>query len=176
MRRANLNQLIESTLAISRNRWKYAAELKLDLDPDLSDVPMLASEINQALLNLIVNAGDAIAEQNEGREDVLGKITIRTYNEAESVVVEVSDDGCGMPEEVQRKVFDPFFTTKDVGKGTGQGLSITHNVVVNLHAGNIAIKSEPGVGTTFVIKLPLENHYAEADAKTREESLSVSAN
>ena len=89
------------------------------------------------LLNLIVNAGDAIVEQNEHQEGVLGRITVRTLAEGEWVVVEVEDDGCGVPEEIQQRVFDPFFTTKCVGKGTGQGLSIAHNVIVNQHQGSI---------------------------------------
>lgn len=151
---ACLNDLIQSTVAISRNRWKYAAEMQLELDPDLPLVPMFTSEINQVLLNLIVNAGDAIAEKNEGADDALGNITVRSGADENWVIVEVEDDGCGIPEAIQQKIFDPFFTTKDPGKGTGQGLSITHNVVVLQHAGVIEIDSSPGAGTKFTVKLP----------------------
>ena len=71
------------------------------------------------------------------------------------VIIEIEDDGCGIPEGIQQKIFDPFFTTKEVGKGTGQGLSIVHNVIVNQHKGLVSLSSQPGVGTKFVIKLPI---------------------
>ena len=164
----SLNSLVESTVAITRNRWKYVAEMHLELDPDLPELPLLASEINQVLLNLIVNAGDAIVEQNEQQEGVLGRITVRTLAEGEWVVVEVEDDGCGVPEEIQQRVFDPFFTTKCVGKGTGQGLSIAHNVIVNQHQGSISVCSEPGRGTKFIVKLPLAVEAAAQKAATAE--------
>lgn len=165
MKHENLNRLIESTIAISRNRWKYIAELELDLDATLPDTAMLASEINQALLNLIVNAGDAIAEKVGSEAEELGKIVVRTFATDEHVVFEISDNGCGMPIGIQQKVFDPFFTTKDVGKGTGQGLSITHNVVVNMHGGAIDLESVPGEGTRFTIKLPLTATETLADSQ-----------
>ena len=79
-----------------------------------------------------------------------------TRQTAECAEVSIADDGCGMPPEIQEKIFDPFFTTKPVGKGTGQGLAIAHNVIVIKHGGTIAVKSEPGRGTTFTIRLPLK--------------------
>ena len=165
----NLNHLIESTIAISRNRWKYSAELQTDLDPNLPDALMQSSEINQVLLNLIVNASDAIAEKNQNSSGTMGTISVRTYSDDVHVIVEVSDDGCGIPDHIRQKVFDPFFTTKDVGKGTGQGLAITHNVVVNMHSGEVDIVSEPGEGTTFIVKLPVAGTAAPLDLEASDE-------
>ena len=164
MKPKNLNALVESTVAISRSRWKNAAELELDLDPNLPEAPMLASEINQVLLNLMVNAGDAIADKNEENPNSLGRIAVRTWSNEEHVIVEVGDDGCGMPKEVSQKIFDPFFTTKDVGKGTGQGLSISHNVIVNMHDGVIEVDSAVGMGTKFRVKIPRNVVAMTADA------------
>ena len=151
----DLNEAIHSAVEISRNRWKYAAEMQLELAADLPAVEVYAAEINQVLLNLIVNAADAIADcLDEGQ---LGTITVRTSCEHGFAQIEVEDDGCGIPAAVRKKVFDPFFTTKEVGKGTGQGLAITHNVIVNMHGGEIALRSEEGEGTTFYVKLPLDD-------------------
>jgi PAS domain S-box-containing protein len=149
----NLNHAIESTLAISRNRWKFAAEISFELDENLPKVPVFAAEINQVLLNLVVNAADAVLEKFG--EETLGAITIRTRSEQGWVLVEVEDNGCGIPEEIRVKVFDPFFTTKDVGKGTGQGLAITQNIVINMHGGRLDLTSKPGEGSCFRISLPL---------------------
>lgn len=164
---ACLNESIESTVAISRNRWKYAAELELDLDPRLPQAPMLASEINQVLLNLIVNAGDAIAEKNQATGRTQGLIRVRTYAEETHVVVEVADNGGGIPDAIKQRVFDPFFTTKEVGKGTGQGLAIVHGVVVTQHGGTIDIVSQPGEGTTMTIRLPLTESAASLGEESR---------
>lgn len=149
---ADLNQAIQSTVTISRNRWKYAAELDLDLDPALPMAPVHLGEINQVLLNLVVNAADAVAERHG--EGNLGRIAVRTRHVDDHILIEVEDNGCGMPDHVAAKAFDPFFTTKAVGKGTGQGLSIAHNVVVSMHAGDIDLSSAEGEGTTFRLRLP----------------------
>ncbi|WP_425397935.1 PAS domain-containing sensor histidine kinase [Aeoliella sp.] len=152
---SDINDVIKSTATISRNRWKYTAELQLELGEDLPGIPLLVSEMNQVLLNLVVNASDAIAERFANEHDALGTITIRSRAEDDGVVVEVEDNGGGIPEEIRDSIFDPFFTTKEVGRGTGQGLSISHNVVVNQHGGRIGLESTPGVGTTFTIWLPI---------------------
>lgn len=151
----DINHGIESTVQISRNEWKYVADVTTDLDPELPLVPGLAGELNQVFLNLIVNAAHAIEEQNKG-SNIKGSIQIATRRQGEFVEIRVSDTGCGIPKSVQSKVFDPFFTTKPVGKGTGQGLAIVHSVIVQKHQGSIWLESEPGVGTTFVFQLPLE--------------------
>ncbi|TWT77284.1 Blue-light-activated protein [Posidoniimonas polymericola] len=150
----NLNEAVESTITITRNRWKYTAELETELDPELPAAPAFAAELNQVLLNLVVNASDAVRERFG--ETTLGKITVRTRRAGDMVEVEVEDNGCGIPEAIRRRVFDPFFTTKEVGKGTGQGLAITHNVVVNMHGGRVNVKSAPEQGAVFTVSLPIE--------------------
>jgi PAS domain S-box-containing protein len=151
----DLNEAIRSTVTITRNRWKYVADLDLDLDPNLPRVPCLPAEINQVLLNLVVNATDAVGDKVRSGEDTKGRIAIRSSREANSVLIEVSDTGCGIPNEIRNRIFDPFFTTKDVGKGTGQGLAICYNIVVKKHGGKIDFTSTLGLETVFRVRLPL---------------------
>jgi signal transduction histidine kinase len=150
----DINRAIESTIVVSRNEWKYVADVTTDLDHELPPVPCMAGEFNQVILNLIVNAAHAIADATKD-SGVKGEIHISTSMGGPSVEIRVSDTGCGIPEAIRSKVFDPFFTTKPVGKGTGQGLAIAHSVIVQKHGGSIQLESEPGRGTTFVIQLPL---------------------
>jgi len=108
------------------------------------------------VLNLIINASHAIQDHNRGdAQGGLGRITIATHRDGTGVVIQVGDNGGGIPEEIQPRIFDPFFTTKEVGKGTGQGLAIAHDIVVNKHGGQIHFTSTPGQGTTFYIHLPI---------------------
>jgi signal transduction histidine kinase len=150
----DLNQAIRSTAIICANRWKYVADLDFDLDPALPHVPCLAAELNQVLLNLIVNAADAIAEHRP-KDRGKGRIRISTCVRADHAEIRVEDDGGGIPEHVQPRIFEPFFTTKDIGKGTGQGLAICRDVIVNRHGGSIEFQTTPGSSTTFVVRLPL---------------------
>jgi signal transduction histidine kinase len=159
----DLNNAVHSTVTITRNRWKYAADLDLDLDPNLPTLICAPSEINQVLLNLIVNAADAVAERVGDNAREKGRITVRTRTGDGDIVIEVEDTGGGIPENIRSRIFDPFFTTKDVGKGTGQGLAICHNVVVNKHQGSIAVESTLGVGTTFRVHLPVVRHPEEVE-------------
>ncbi|HEX7554790.1 MAG TPA: ATP-binding protein, partial [Geothrix sp.] len=152
----NLQQAIESTITVSRNEWKYVANLVTDFDPALPPVPCYPSEFNQVILNLIVNAAHAIEAAREGREpNTLGQITVKTRAGVDEVEVSVADDGTGIPEAVQARMFEPFYTTKPVGKGSGQGLAIAHAVIVEKHQGRIEVQSEVGHGTTFILHLPL---------------------
>lgn len=151
----DVNAAINTTLVVSRNQWKYVADLSLDLDPDLPLIPALPGELNQVLLNLVVNAADAIQESIGSAPDVKGQIAISSRRCNEFVEVRVSDSGCGIPLELQARVFEPFFTTKDVGKGTGQGLAIAHTVIVQKHGGSLAFESEVGRGTTLILRVPL---------------------
>ncbi len=152
----DLNRAIESTVLVSRNEWKYVADLELDLDPNLPPVPCLPGEINQVVLNLVVNAAHAIGEVP--REDgAKGRITVRTRREDGWAVIQVEDSGGGIPETIRSRVFDPFFTTKGVGKGTGQGLAIARSVVVDKHGGEISFETAEGQGTLFSFRLPLVN-------------------
>lgn len=151
----DINRAIESTIVVSKNEWKYVAELTTDFDLELPLVPSVAGEFNQVVLNLIVNAAHAIADVTKTTGGK-GAIKISTRRSGEWAEVRVSDTGTGIPEAIRSNVFDPFFTTKEVGKGTGQGLSIAHAVIVKKHHGTFRFETEVGSGTTFILQLPLE--------------------
>lgn len=151
----NLNEAIETTLVVSRNEYKYIADIELDLRP-IPAVMCNLGDINQVLLNLIVNGAHAIESKNRGTKK-RGTITIGTRVEGEHVEISIADTGGGIPSQVRSKVFSPFFTTKPLGKGTGQGLSIARNLIVEKHRGELKFTSTEGAGTTFVITLPLQD-------------------
>ncbi len=152
---ADLNRIIETTITISRNEWKYVATLETDLDPELQSVPCLVDEMGQVILNLLINAAHAIEnELGNNPEGKKGRICISTRQYDQYVEIRISDTGCGIPASIESKVFDPFFTTKEVGKGTGQGLTIAHDVITGKHNGTLVFETEPGAGTTFIIRLP----------------------
>ncbi len=142
----NVNEGIESTLNIVWNEIKYKAKVIKEYGqiPEIRCFPM---QLNQVFMNLLVNAAQAI--------DKDGIIRIKTFATDTHVVVEISDNGCGIPEEIRSKIFDPFFTTKEVGKGTGLGLSTAYNIIKK-HNGEIEVDSEVGKGTRFTIRLPLQ--------------------
>ncbi len=153
-RAINLNQTIETTIAVARHEWKYCAELVTVFDSDLPLVPCLSGEFNQVMLNLIVNSAHAISSTVEAGGK--GTITVSTQREGTWARIAVTDTGAGIPADIRSRVFEPFFTTKEVGKGTGQGLALAHNVIVNRHQGQLWFESETGRGTTFFLRLPLE--------------------
>jgi signal transduction histidine kinase len=148
----DLNQALRNTIVVARNEIKYVADVETDFG-DLPPVPCHAGDLNQVFLNLLINASHAIADAK--RPD-RGRITIRTRADDRWVTVRIADTGCGIPTAIRDRVFEPFFTTKDVGRGTGQGLAIARNIIVDKHQGTIDFDSELGVGTTFYIRLPLE--------------------
>lgn len=152
---ADLNQAIEATIVVTRNEWKYFAQVDTRLDPELGDVFCVEGEIKQVLLNLVVNAAHAIAARDESRDEP-GLIYIESESLGDEVALRVTDNGSGMSDEVKQRVFEPFFTTKPVGQGSGQGLALVHSVVVNDHGGRISVKSREGEGTTFEVVLPRE--------------------
>jgi len=143
---ANLQQGIDSTLNIVANELKYKADVIKEY-ADLPDIECLPSQINQVIMNLVVNAAQAMGPQR-------GKITIRSKAETEHIWLEVADTGSGMAPDIVQKIFDPFFTTKPVGQGTGLGLSLSYGIVKK-HGGDITVNSEMGVGTTFRVTLPI---------------------
>ena len=158
----DLAHTIDTTLTVARNEWKYIAEVVTDFDSSLPPVPCLRDEFNQVILNMVVNAAQAIAAANGNHSNQKGTITIQTRLAGEWAEIRVSDTGTGIPPEIRQKIFDPFFTTREVGKGTGQGLAIARSVVVDKHGGQIDVESEVGKGTTFVMRLPLlENALSE---------------
>lgn len=140
----DLNRALESALNMASNEIKYKAEVEKYLS-ELPSVLCIPSQINQVFVNLLVNAAQAMQSQ--------GKITLRTGVAQANIWVEISDSGCGMPADVQKRIFEPFYTTKPVGKGTGLGLSITWEIIQR-HHGQIEVRSQPGEGTTFRITLP----------------------
>jgi len=145
-RAADLHAGIESTLNVVWNEIKF----KADIVRDYADLPMvecLPHQINQVLLNLLVNAAQAIAQP--------GTITLKTAVIGNEVTIAVSDTGAGMPAAVRDHIFDPFFTTKPVGKGTGLGLSVAYGIIQR-HGGRIDVQTAPGKGSTFTLRLPIK--------------------
>jgi signal transduction histidine kinase len=144
----DVNEDLDNTLAILRYRLA-GIEVERDYDENLPHITAHGSELNQVWTNLIANAIDAVAD-----EDKTGRIRLRTSQERDRLLVEIFDDGPGIPEEIQDRVFEPFFTTKDVGKGAGFGLDVSYRIVVGRHGGDIRIVSKPG-DTRFQVRLPI---------------------
>ncbi len=158
----NLNHAIENTVIVTRNEWKFVADLTTDLASDLPLVPCLLGQFNQVILNMIINATHAIEGVVQGTPQK-GLISITSRQVDTWAEIRITDTGTGMPEDIQHKIFDPFFTTKEVGKGTGQGLAIARSVVVDKHGGTIAVVSQVGKGTTFIIRLGLHDSGAKCE-------------
>ena len=148
----DLVHALQTTLLVASNEYKYVARVQTEFE-DLPFVVCNVGELNQVFLNLIVNAAHAI--KDSGKDVDTGQITIRAAQDGEQAVICVGDNGCGVPEENLSKLYDPFFTTKEVGRGTGQGLAISHSIVVDKHGGEISVASEVGVGTQFTVRLPI---------------------
>ena len=146
----DVNEIINNVIIVSRNEWKYDAVLHEDLCQDLPQVPGLPGLLSQVFLNIIVNAAHAIKDKGSKEK---GKIGICSARTEAGISVTISDTGTGISPEIINKIFDPLFTTKAVGKGTGQGLTISHDVIVNKHGGTIRVESEEGKGSTFIIEL-----------------------
>jgi PAS domain S-box-containing protein len=160
----DLNRAIASTVTVASNEWKYVADLKSDFDADLSFVPVMLGAFNQVILNIVVNAAHAIGAVVAEAPGTKGMITVSTRKAENWAEIRVQDTGCGIPEEVRGRIFDPFFTTKEVGKGTGQGLAIAHDVIVKKHNGTLTVESAVGLGTTVIVRLPLESVAPDAAA------------
>jgi signal transduction histidine kinase len=148
----DINRALTTTTTVSRNQWKDVAELETHFDMSLPQVQCLPGELNQVFLNMIINAVHAI--EGAGRNQQ-GRIIISTAKQDDWVEIRIGDTGVGIPEKNLAKIFDPFFTTKEPGKGTGQGLAISHRIITKKHGGTISVESEVGKGTTFVIRLPI---------------------
>lgn len=151
----DVNSCITSTVTVATSEWKYVADVECDLADDLPPAFGNPAEINQVILNLVVNAAHAITDALDKTPALSkGVISISTRQRDLSIEMRVTDTGSGMPPEIRDRIFDPFFSTKAVGKGTGQGLAIAHDIVVNKHGGSITVTTEEGVGTEFLITLP----------------------
>ncbi len=151
---ADINELIRNSLIVCNNAYKSVAELETQFG-DLPNIKVFPGDIGQVVINLVVNAAHAIADQKENTGE-MGKITIRTSCENQMVVIAILDTGGGIPENIKQRIFDPFFTTKKVGQGSGQGLAICRTLIHAKHQGEISFDSTVGKGTTFYIRLPLE--------------------
>jgi PAS domain S-box-containing protein len=147
---ANIHELFENTLIFIRSKKKEVFEIETDFARDIPRVVCYPGELIQVFMNLLINAADAIQEKGKP-----GLIKITTSLKENEVVIAIADNGCGIPDEIKDNIYNPFFTTKEVGKGTGQGLSLVHNIVTERHKGKIYFESQVGEGTTFYVHLPL---------------------
>jgi PAS domain S-box-containing protein len=152
--KVDINNALETTLTVCKNVYKEIADVETDFGA-LPSVMCQYGEVNQVFLNIIVNAAHAIEAAH--RDGAKGLIRISTAVEDGYAVIRIQDNGTGIPESVKARIFDPFFTTKEVGKGTGQGLAIVQSVIVARHHGRITVDSEVGKGTTFILRLPIED-------------------
>lgn len=142
----DIHEGLENTLVIMQHKLKKGVTVRREYSPNLPHIEAYASELNQVWTNIIDNAVDAM----NGK----GEIRIRTYQEDNRVIVEITDNGPGIPEEIQTRIFEPFFTTKAPGHGTGLGLHISHDIISNRHHGQLLVESKPGE-TRFKIILPI---------------------
>jgi len=151
----DLNKAVETTLEVTRNEWKYHAAVETDLDPALPPVLCFPAEIKRTLMELILNAVQAIvaSRPQSGREQ--GIIRVTTRLDGQETLLAVSDDGCGIPADIRDCVFDPFFTTREIGAGAGCGLAFAHAAVVNRHGGRLSFITEENKGSTFTVALPM---------------------
>lgn len=149
---SDLNIALRTTLTVATNEYRYVA----DTECDFGELPLVhcnIGDLNQAFLNLIVNAAHAIAERNQG--EGRGVIRLSTRLDGDTVEIKISDNGCGIPLAARARVFEPFFTTKEVGKGTGQGLSLAFAIITERHGGTLSFETVLGTGTTFLIRVPV---------------------
>lgn len=150
----DVNRLLESVVTLAKSETKYVAEVVLELG-DVPHVLGFANDLSQVFLNLVINAAHAVADAR-GDSRQRGVIRIRTQADGDgNVVVAVADTGCGIPDAIRARIFEPFFTTKEVGRGTGQGLSLARAIVVDKHRGELTFESEANRGTTFFVRLPV---------------------
>ncbi|MGB7895797.1 MAG: ATP-binding protein [Microcoleus sp.] len=172
MKPVNIHEGIDSTLLILQSRLKATAHRPaIEIVKNYSHLPLVecyAGQLNQVFMNILANAIDALESYNLDRGPKAAKanpiaIAITTeYSSPDKIIVRISDNGPGMPENVKKLLFDPFFTTKPVGKGTGLGLSISYKIIVEKHKGMLRCDSTPGLGTEFSIEIPLQQEVRQA--------------
>ena len=160
----DINKALENTITVSRNEWKYVADVTMNFAESLPHISGLPGELNQVFLNMLTNAAHAIEERTGPDPNSKGEITVTTRAEGATVLISFTDTGNGIPDDIKARVFDPFFTTKEVGKGTGQGLHISRQVITEMHGGKIEVESLPGQGTTFTITLPVGDETGESES------------
>jgi signal transduction histidine kinase len=154
---SNLNDCVNYATQITRYEWKNCVDLTLSLDDDLPSIKCNNPQVAQVLINIITNSIDVIKDKKEKDSSFVGKIDLRTFSDNKSVVIQIKDNAGGIPDAVMPRIFEPFFTTKDVGKGSGQGLAISWDIIVNKHKGKLQASSDYNLGTTtFEITLPVD--------------------
>jgi two-component system, NtrC family, sensor kinase len=149
----DLNELIDNVLTVVGHQLHAVAEVECRLQPV---PPVLAhgGDLHQAIFHIVRNAIDAVAARHPAAGGK-GTIKVESRTESDGIALAISDTGCGIPARIQGRVFEPFFTTKEVGRGTGQGLSVAWSVIVEQHGGRLSFESVEGQGTTFYVRLPL---------------------
>lgn len=162
MAACNLNDLADAVLDLAASDYDLKKNFDFkkvrivrEYETDLGSVICAHTEVEQVLFNLVKNAAYAMAESP--KPGVTPTIILRTRQNGTQVVVEVEDNGPGMPQEIRRRIFEPFFTTKPPGVGTGLGLSVSYFIITQNHNGLFTVESTPGVGTTFTISLPVSS-------------------
>jgi two-component system, NtrC family, sensor kinase len=163
----SLEKLVANTLMVSRNQWKYVAEVITDVQPDMPQVHCHAGEISQVVLNLVINAVHAI-EDKMGPAGAGGRIVVTLRAVGDKATVTVADNGAGIEPRHQGKIFDLFYTTKEPGRGSGHGLSICRTIVTRKHNGSLTFQTEVGVGTAFTVTLPIHGETAENRASAKQ--------
>jgi len=151
---SDINKLLVDAITITRNDWKSVAEINTCFDNEKQEIFCLPDELTQVFLNLVINAVHAIKTKKENETNLVGKIDVHTSEVDDYVIIKVEDNGCGIDSKNLNKIFEPFYTTKPPGLGTGQGLTITKDIIVNKHNGTIDVDSEINKGTIIIIKLP----------------------
>lgn len=159
----DINALADEYLRLSYHGLRakdktFNADFKTDLDPNLPKIEIIPQDFGRVLLNIINNAFYAVQQKaKQGIEGYKPTVTVATQvNQQESLIVTITDNGGGMPENIKTKIFQPFFTTKPTGQGTGLGLSLSYDIITKGHAGTLEVESTEGEGTTFIITLPLK--------------------
>ena len=162
----DLNEALDATITVAQNQIRLIADVETEYQSDLPRVECYSDELNQVFLNVIINATHAIRDASTLKTRPRGKLTIRTRQIDHDVQIEIEDNGTGIPLTARPRIFDPFFTTKQVGEGTGQGLTICHEIIAQKHHGTIWFDTEVDKGTTFFIKIPIQfdAHEASPDA------------
>jgi two-component system NtrC family sensor kinase len=166
----DLNEALETTLIVSTSEWKYVADVQTNFDAQLPRVLCLPREIYQVLLSLVVNAAHAITDVTAGTGKK-GVLRLTTSSSGGCVEVRISDTGTGIRAEHHQKIFEPFFTTKDIGRGAGQSLATAYSIVTRQHNGRIWFESESGMGTTFIIRLPIDGIGEKLDEREQANSV-----
>ena len=153
MQRVNINECLKEAIDITKVGTKSKKlNFNVKLDDDLPNLPLVADQLEQVFVNILLNAVDAINDIKD--ENIVKQINIESAFSADEVVITFTDNGSGISEENLNKIFEPFFTTKSPGKGTGLGLWVSYNIMEKL-GGNISLASETGHGTTFTVTLPV---------------------